>query len=568
MATAGNTDQANMDDCMVCDGKYHEPRALICRHYFCKVCIENTWEDGRVKCPDCEHVTEIPEKIGVNDLEKYLVYNSMLCDIQHQDGEGFQSFCLQCSTICCPPCAMNDHKGHDIESIETAGDKARQRIKRVIKKMGVDDRATKFIEILLENGRYLEKTFKESITNIKEQLRTLLQRVDTIEAEIGGRLADNIRTIETMSSDMKEYMGPKVKVKRHLRYLIDQTSNPEVVGSEFKLPKYENSTYKQVLKTKIIDVPDFVTKLRDIQTELDKCQKDLDIGFVKHNIECDHDTPLANLSKISGISAGNNIYGLAVDSVRERLVVRRWDTTAPITVYDFQGQQLQVLGKDVEGIAGYRYQEIAIDTKRDLCILPMTDGSLVTMDMNGEMKDKIIVTDDALLGVSYSKTDRYVTSRKYPYEVYIVNPQNKQILTTTVTLSYPYNLHCGSITCKGEATSVIIISNYGRYCIKVLDMSGHLLHTYGKEGKSGQGDGELEYPEGVCIDPGGRIIVCDRSNNRVVSFWSEGDKDKWEVLLDDDKLSGGYHPTVVCDPVTRRLFVGDSDSTDIQVFQG
>ena len=462
---------------------------------------------------------------------------------------------------------MNDHKGHDIESIETAGDKARQRIKRVIKKMGVDDRATKFIEILLENGRYLEKTFKESITNIKEQLRTLLQRVDTIEAEIGGRLADNIRTIETMSSDMKEYMGPKVKVKRHLRYLIDQTSNPEVVGSEFKLPKYENSTYKQVLKTKIIDVPDFVTKLRDIQTQLDKCQQDLDIRNVKHNIG-HRNKPIANLSKISDISVGNGTWGLVVDSVRERFVVRRNETTAPITVYDFRGQQLQVLGKDVEGIAGSGGQGIAIDTKRDLYILPMTNGSLVTIGVNRNVTNKITITDKALHGVSYSETDNYVTSSNNTNKVYIINPQNKQILTTTETLSSPFNVHCGLITCKCEATPVIVVSNYSNHCIKVLDMSDHLLHTYGKEGQAGQGEGELSYPWGVCTDPGGRIIVCDQANNRVVSFWCKSDKDKWLILLDQDKIPRRYNPTVACDPVTRRLFVADSNNPNIQMFQG
>ena len=87
------------------------------------------------------------------------------------------------------------------------------------------------------------------------------------------------------------------------------------------------------------------------------------------------------------------------------MVVRRNGTTAPITVYDFQGQQLQVLGKDVEGIAGSAYQGIAIDTKRGLYILPMTDGSLVTMDMNGTVKDRIKVIGRPLLGICYSDQD-------------------------------------------------------------------------------------------------------------------------------------------------------------------
>ena len=188
--------------------------------------------------------------------------------------------------------------------------------------------------------------------------------------------------------------------------------------------------------------------------------------------------------------------------------------------------------------------------------------------MNGIVTNKIIVSDKALHAVSFSETDNYVTSSVDPDQVYIINPRNKQILITTQTLAEPYNVHCGSITCKVEATPVIAVSNFGNDYITVLDMSGHLLHSYGEKGKSGQGNGELDYPEGVCTDPGGRIVVCDSDNNRVVSFWSEGDKDKWEVLLGKDQLPAGGVPTVVCDLVTRRLFVADSNNANIQVFQG
>ena len=66
---------------------------------------------------------------------------------------------------------------------------------------------------------------------------------------------------------------------------------------------------------------------------------------------------------------------------------------------------------------------------------------------------------------------------------------------------------------------MIIVSNYGNHCIRVLDMSGHLLHTYDKERQRGQGDGQLNYPWGMCTDPGALIIVGDTYNYRVMSEW-------------------------------------------------
>ena len=444
----------------------------------CLLCWENLCDDYAGK-----HAT-VEEKLN---HKIYPIARYMFCDVEHHDGKGIQSFCLECSTICCPHCIMNTilkvsnllvtrHVSVLMPSSKTWSHEA-------------EDRVTKSMGRQLENGRYLKKTFRDSIKNIKEMLRKLLQLVEIVEEEIGCRLADNMRTIETMSNDMKEYMESKVMLRDRLGYLLEQASDPEVVGCENELPKYETSSYKQVLKTASIDVPEFVTNLRAIQTKLDQCQKDLDIGWIKHNTECVINKPISTLFKISDFTVGNNIYGLAVDSVREKSVVSRQDTTAPITVYDFQGQQLQVLGQDVEDVAGSKYQGIAIDTKRDLYILPMTDGSLVSMDTNGLVKDKIKVTDCTLLGVSYIETAYYVTSIFNKNQVYIINPETNKILTTTVTLTQPYNVHCD------EATPVTVVSNWGSHCIKVLDMSGHLLHTYGKEGKAGQGDGELHNPE-------------------------------------------------------------------------
>ena len=374
-----------------------------------------------------------------------------------------------------------------------------------------------------------------------------------------------------MVANMKDYMGSKDKLERHLTYLIENASDPEVVVRENDIPKYEMSSFKKVILKETLEFPDFVTQFRDIKIQLDKCQKDLDIGFTKYKVEDCSEKPLTNLNKTNGFTIGNSAWGLAIDSYRERLVVRREDTTAPITVYDFQGQQLQVLGKDVQGITRESCQGIAIDTKRDLYILPMTDGSLLTMDMNGIVMDTIKVINSTLYGAAYCETDFYVTSSTDPHQVYLIDPNTKQKVASfspNTTFKYPFNVHSCQFTSGGVTKPAIIVSNYYSDCIKVLGMSGHLLHTYGMEGQAGQEDGELYGPWGVCTDPGGRIVVGVWYNYRVVSYWSEGDKDKFETLVSKDILSEYNYPIVACEPVTRRMFVASYSKPDILVFQG
>ena len=295
--------------------------------------------------------------------------------------------------------------------------------------------------------------------------------------------------------------------------------------------------------------------------------------FTKYNVDETGQNrwlPFGELQQISTFNTGNQTHGLIIDSKRQRLVVRRSVTTAPITVYDFQGQQLQILGTGVANIAGDKYQGIAMDTKRDVSILSTSDGSLVTMDMKGTVNNRIQVTNVPVYGVAYTATDLYVTSSGNANQVYLIDPKTQQKVASfspNTTFKGPYNISSGQYTKGGVVYPVIIVSVCYNHCIEVLDMSGHLLHTYGKKGRYGQGDGELQHPWGVCTDPGGRLIIGDTSNYRVMSVCNENGVDKWKTLIARDTFPNKHHLKVVCDLISRKLFVG-FDNGDILVYQG
>ena len=108
-----------------------------------------------------------------------------------------------------------------------------------------------------------------------------------------------------------------------------------------------------------------------------------------------------------------------------------------------------------------------------------------------------------------------------------------------------------------KTSPVIVVSDMFRHCIKVLDITGRLVHTYGCEGKQGPGDGELYNPCDVCTDEGGHLYVCDMDNNRVVSFWQDCGLEKYEEILSTDQLDRRLKPSYVCySSKERRLFIG------------
>ena len=549
------------------------PNATLGTKY-CDVCNDKGTRATRVcfgcilcLCDSCNN-SKHTNLYNCLEHKTFPITSHIFCD-RHENSFNLV-FCKTCKEMCCPLSAMEEHTDHECGPMATETTTMREDLQVVINKINNDTEEklnSDKVHYLLEKVKKTQSDFKEAIGNIKTSIKQLEAKVVKMEEEIITHLTAEIKHLDMMSCDLRDYKDSKEVLEKHLIYLAEEASNQELFVRQRELPKYDPDFFKQLICKPEIELPVLGNTLSDVTAQLNKFHKELNLNYHSHvvNNHSKVGSPLKNLKTETNFNAGKNIYGLAVDSVRERLVVRRSDTTAPITVYDFQGQQLQVLGKDVDGIAGGG-QGIAIDTKRDLYILPMADGSLVTMDMNGIVIDEIKLLKTTLNGAAYCETEFYVTSSIFPHKIYLIDPNTKQKVASfspNTTFNYTRYVHSCQFTSGGVTKPVIVVSDKNDHCIKVFNISGHLLHTYGK---AGRGDGELKSPYGVCIDPGGRIIVCDSDNNRVASFWSEGDKDKWEILLGKDKLPGGYHPNVACDPVTRRLFV--ADNTNIHVFQG
>ncbi len=64
----------------------------------------------------------------------------------------------------------------------------------------------------------------------------------------------------------------------------------------------------------------------------------------------------------------------------------------------------------------------------------------------------------------------------------------------------------------------------------VLLPDGQLLLSWGEPGKGGPG--EFHLPHGITIDRDGRVLVCDRENNRIQIYDQEGNYlDMWDGFL-------------------------------------
>ena len=67
--------------------------------------------------------------------------------------------------------------------------------------------------------------------------------------------------------------------------------------------------------------------------------------------------------------------------------------------------------------------------------------------------------------------------------------------------------------------NIFIVSDSFNHCLKLFDNYGKFLYKIGEKGGA---DGQISLPWGLCIEKFTSLLVCDRSNGRIVQFTVEG----------------------------------------------
>jgi DNA-binding beta-propeller fold protein YncE len=90
----------------------------------------------------------------------------------------------------------------------------------------------------------------------------------------------------------------------------------------------------------------------------------------------------------------------------------------------------------------------------------------------------------------------------------------------------------------GPDGRVYVVENAAQTRVSVWSARGRFLTAFADHG---EGDGQLDFPEGVAVDPAGRVYVADADNHRVEVFSADGrfaaSIGKGSFIADDDELS-------------------------------
>ena len=131
--------------------------------------------------------------------------------------------------------------------------------------------------------------------------------------------------------------------------------------------------------------------------------------------------------------------------------------------------------------------------------------------------------------------------------------------------SGPFNMCCAvAVSDSGE---IFVADGYGNSRVHKFSPQGELLMSWGEPGKGGPG--EFHLPHGITIDRHGRLLVCDRENNRIQIYDQDGNYlDMWTGFLQPTSIAQAPDGLLFVPELGHRVTVLDPDGAVLSRWGG
>ena len=448
-----------------------------------------------------------------------------------------ENFCHQCSKEACVECLFETHFKHKTVPLKEAADNSRIALKSYLSKNKIRVLDTHIIHKLTKASGNLQdcKTaFTKKVNEIKCQWKKLEDKLDRFVKQLCNAADIEIEKLTSNKTKITEVAAAQEKILKLAETLLGDASDPQVIMGSRDLPEPD------------IDITEIEVNIPVIGEQFDKMADDIETMSKSADIYYKTEIYKVNrgrkwdLQHIKDIQGVGEVQGLAMDYQNNQIVMRDADKNGQVKVYNINGDLIHQMGKQTLTVPDLRYfynfSMIAIDSHRDLYLLPCNDGSLVRMEMDGRVRDTTKLGSNLCGVASVPDHELYVLS-DYVHgnsRVFLVFPDTLTVVRSLGdkgTFNEPYSVCVGDI----NGSTTIVVSDYSNDTIYLYSVSGELKRTYGPETHP------LEIlcgPWGVSVDRSGRVVVCDDGNYRVLRVWSDKDGDHWECLLDKVQLGG------------------------------
>ncbi|CAH1790518.1 unnamed protein product [Owenia fusiformis] len=581
--------------CKLCLEDLDNPKLLPCHHSFCLKCVEglvvNNDPEEPLRCPVCRDEWQVPAggssalraDFKINTLKEILAAQpcSKPTKCEHHPDKPLQLFCKEDSCAICISCTK-DHTGHSfveldavVKEFEEEWNKEKEEYLKLLAERlkKVEDDKLYFKNENERLTKELEQDHKRVIEAINNLFSSLKQNIDEYhqkECQSRAALEENLQTSKAMIETFTTHLGTIQDNVEKARLCIgfkkqglltpahlppdpyqfrpcEIMHNRIIFGSLYQRGFDDNITLMSMLHhpmsmLSLENVQAEISQntqmsISDDQREEDESMRTSDRGsIIQHSPEKSLLMPtqkyfpkpvVINMTKLSTLKW---IRDIAEVDTSTRVVVRDNEV-------QFYNNSELTYTKHVS------MNHVAITPDKCLALTNST-GLISIYDKEGVHKRDIKTPFTYLIGIACNDNGELVVNDRKPGTVAHIDYNTGEVVTIT-----PEGLFPASLSIAVNLNNDVVVPDYSKHCITVVDRYGNKKMEYGAEGSD---DGQLKHPLSVCTD-GNNIIVADAGNNRVSLICSTGHLIK-HLLTGEDGLMG---PVCVAIGHQEHLLVGD-----------
>ena len=543
---------------------------------FCIKCVQNMCE----QCTNKHKKNKIAKGHSSVRLSKRTI-----C---HKHPSHFiVAYCMDCTQGLCMTCAETYHVTHDVIDMEDktlVKEKNTQLTSYIDKLRGSERLFTNYKSEVRLSSQKLITAYDNTKQHLIDFKETIINASDKEIEKIDVKKDSELKKVALHEEQIEYICATRESLTSFIKDIQQRNSAPDIIlsaddlpdittNSVPVLPKLDLPVINDVTNDLVQSIKGMITYSRD-ETKYDRKSKESSTREVvpthtTHSSSSIVDRSGGAASKMMPSSIGSMGEGVSVIQVLELKVGVNawdvsWDTEGPgwwvrngkreLCKYDMNGTVVTKIKKGMTEDNAH----ICIDTTRDHIVIVDCGKGLLCMTKTGKVVREIPIPDGrCMYGVTYCHhRDMYAVTDTYKHCLWFVSSDSGKVIhkvgshgSGDTQFSNPYFV-CHQTISHSECH--IIASDSDNHSIKVLSPTGEFIRKFGCQGF---GDRQLQSPCGVCVDPQGRVVVCDHGNYSVVRYWWD-DSEKWDVILNKQQLGDERPWCVSMSPDGRHLVVG------------
>ena len=537
-----------------------------CSMFLCSWC---TKDHTRLRVTHKHELVDVGEKKeGQQDKSLLNTIARKVMNCQLHSDEELKFYCTSCSLLICRDCVLVSHSDHSYDRIEATAEKEKSDLLVVIDES--DDATTKLENAMAKGEKVIQniKTKQQSVDEeIRECFKNLVETLHCREESLLARSSEvgltKVTALMLQIEELKKNFNEISRVRGYIKEAVHTYTPAEMLSAK---------------KAMTIKLASLIKQFN--ACSLNPCRNDMVcVKFDTASID-------EEIKKFGIVTGGCNAATSTASLYIPQAIEGKVKTVSIIT-RDTQGKPFLHGGDDVKVKLGlisnneFDVKGIVEDNENgtyEVSVTPQTTGEHqldITIGNEHIQSSPFIIsvreerpyTSQTCLksyqvsspwDVAFSKEKGEIFVASYSdhsiHCIPVVDQEGKvpRRIGTSGTSKLQFSNPTG-IAIHGEMVYVV---EYRNHRVQKFTISGESISIFGSEGS---GDGQLDHPRGICIDPYGKIYVSECGNNRISVFNADESFDRHITV----NLS---NPWGLAFDSSGNLYVANHNSHNIAIF--